>query len=1120
MSWHEHARTFLPAAQCLAFDAHAELLWSGSLTGQVASHLTSADYDLARYTSYKAHEPGPTRELLVDDRGVLSVGGSLKLASRRGLTFWNVHGSLSEIVAGGANSLGGAQPDLLLVNASTGTILRKVLSQAAVAFVRRSNLVCCGHADGQIELRDPRSLRVEQTIAAHGNGLTGLEAGGNYLFSHGYSIRQGVPIIDPLVKVYDVRFLRPLPPIPFPSLPAFVRPHPRHASVVIMVSAQGQVQVSDLSDPSAMDFFSIETDSYLTSMALAPTGEGLASADADGLLHVWSKAGPGEQPRFARHANNIDMPRAPEPFKPINWTEETPLNMIGMPYYDTQLFSVIPWTAYTSSSSPFGLPPRKIDPAILATMKTVDFVSYAVNPKTSKRNQVVTKGSTVKEVKRMMDVPLFRSEKERERAQRRKDRRKSEPLGADTEEESEAARLTMPRYYRKVEIKYSRFGVEDFDFAYYNKTSYSGLETHILNSYTNALLQVLRFMRPIRKLAEGHIWTECSRGDCFLCESGFLFKMLRDAKGVNCQASNFSRTFTANAQAAALGLMDFDSTSQAAYSSLIQIFNRFLLESMNSECDLSLRNQSILLHASGTLVPLSPIAQLMGLHVRTTSTCGSCAYQASREAISNVLDLVYPRKALSNELQSPTDFSSILKSSISRENTTKTTCANCRLSLNYRLSTNARVKRQLTGVQLPPVLSVNTAVHTSDHMEIWLDCLSQGPQARFLQPRFAINLLGTVVKPLAGGEAIDDESLVIYELQAIVAQIQADDDPAHLVSLIKIPVAEGDVPGWHLFNDFLVRPISEDEALSFPGTWKIPAILYYQRIDSGEMINFRALEVPPDNTILTKDVTISKPTPSSHRVLSKEELPRKGTLVSIDAEFVSLQQEEVEYRSDGTRSLIRPSRMTLARVSVLRGEGLDTGVPFIDDYIQVTEPIVNYLTEFSGILPGDLDANKSIHTLVPAKVAYRKLRLLVDRGCIFIGHGLNKDFRIINIFVPPSQILDTVNIYHLPHRHRKISLRFLSWVVLQQDIQSTGTHDSIEDARTALQLYEKHSQLEAEGEWEHLLEDIYIKGGRLSWKVPGSEKAPASPAMGTMQTLPTQVRPIQEGLAAAFDSSR
>lgn len=86
-----------------------------------------------------------------------------------------------------------------------------------------------------------------------------------------------------------------------------------------------------------------------------------------------------------------------------------------------------------------------------------------------------------------------------------------------------------------------------------------------------------------------------------------------------------------------------------------------------------------------------------------------------------------------------------------------------------------------------------------------------------------------------------------------------------------------------------------------------------------------------------------------HKVLQADEIPNRGTLVSIDAEFVSLQQEEVEYHSDGTKSLIRPSRMALARVSVIRGEGMSTGIPFIDDHIQVNEPIVDYLTEFSGI---------------------------------------------------------------------------------------------------------------------------------------------------------------------------
>eukprot|EP00966_Prymnesium_polylepis_P099766 2309803-Prymnesium_polylepis.1 len=37
------------------------------------------------------------------------------------------------------------------------------------------------------------------------------------------------------------------------------------------------------------------------------------------------------------------------------------------------------------------------------------------------------------------------------------------------------------------------------------------------------------------------------------------------------------------------------------------------------------------------------------------------------------------------------------------------------------------------------------------------------------------------------------------------------------------------------------------------------------------------------------------------------------------------------------------------------------------------------------------------------KAAYVKLRQLIDAGCIFIGHGLKKDFEMINVVIPPSQ---------------------------------------------------------------------------------------------------------------------
>lgn len=80
-----------------------------------------------------------------------------------------------------------------------------------------------------------------------------------------------------------------------------------------------------------------------------------------------------------------------------------------------------------------------------------------------------------------------------------------------------------------------------------------------------------------------------------------------------------------------------------------------------------------------------------------------------------------------------------------------------------------------------------------------------------------------------------------------------------------------------------------------------------------------------------------------------------------------------------------------------------------------------------------------------------------------------------DLYVPPDRVLDTVDIYFIEARHRRLSLRFLSWVVLKENIQS-GEHDSIEDARCALLLFRAFQEYEEKGIWDEKLEELYREG--------------------------------------------
>ena len=68
-----------------------------------------------------------------------------------------------------------------------------------------------------------------------------------------------------------------------------------------------------------------------------------------------------------------------------------------------------------------------------------------------------------------------------------------------------------------------------------------------------------------------------------------------------------------------------------------------------------------------------------------------------------------------------------------------------------------------------------------------------------------------------------------------------------------------------------------------------------------------------------------------------------------------------------------------------------------------------------------------------------------------------------------------MDLYFIKARQRRLSLKFLTWFVLGENIQ-TDTHDSIEDARSALRLYKTYYEFEEDGTFDEKLEELYREG--------------------------------------------
>ncbi|QLL32863.1 hypothetical protein HG536_0D03850 [Torulaspora globosa] len=1066
-------------ATSTSFDARANLVWVGDSYGRISSY----DPNFSLYSRFTAHIGGTAvRDVLTHREGVLSIGDdSLHFANRRGIALLNLTSvdvaafdSLNamclgtsdqhdEVYCAGSNLASG----IVRINLSRGCVGSIMSYSSKVKLLSSNNKhICIGKQSGGIDIFDPLSDSIVKSFPAHLGTISAMDTRGYNLVAVGKSRRFNSLYADPFVNVYDLRMMQQLPPVSFSKGTTmgaggadFVQLHPLLPTVVLVASQSGSFDFVDLVNPTLRTQH-VHPIQPIKDIKLSPNGDHLIFVGNDNVMTTWT-----------RSADSTSFTSTPEIWEYPDFVDDGdvpsvsvddygyPLSSVGMPYYSQKLLSA--WNNVVFRSP--GTIPMPIDTSIQSSAKmqvskngsSPDVKTYALmhydKNKFGPRN-TLQPYICLRDVRKRIasgtipdDVLRYKPLKEGE----------------------------IPPAYGKLQLSHGRYGSDNFDFQAFNKTPFSTLDTDGDNTYTNAVLQLYRFVPEVFNFVVGCLKNENFESNSLLTELGYLYDMIDRSKGTVCRSTNFQSSLNSIEKAKELGLTTtfpndlqmlerlniakekISTGPERLQRSLGQKFNEFLLTRLIEE-------------EAGRDANSMVLKELFGFQLDSIVRSSSQHYEKSTSTVLT-LTLLSPAR---------NGFKSVGKRSGNQT------------ILPYLESSMKRVKHinnskletvgyERTVKNLPPILSLNILLTDSE----WNIAKSN---RNWLAKDFYATmskdkaLLQPTLKDLKGNSPIFK-----YELNGYVAKVTDNNCESRLVTYARKYDRASDQFKWYMFNGYLAIEIEEEEALDISYWWKTPEMIIYCDAEEIRKPFFSVDTYPINCDILYRDHFANKLKESAkleYKLLTKEEAPQPGSLVAIDAEFVILNEEMSDIDCHGVKTIVKPKKTALARLSAIRcADGPLFGVPFIDDYIFNEGPIENYVTKYSGISPGDLDLKTSSKPLVSREVTYRKVWLLMQIGCVFVGHGLSNDFKHININVPAAQIRDTA-LYFLRGK-RYLSLRYLAFALLDRNIQE-GNHDSIEDAYTALILYQKYLDLQKNGTLEHVLDRIYSEGRALNYRVP------------------------------------
>ncbi|EAS36083.2 exonuclease [Coccidioides immitis RS] len=180
----------------------------------------------------------------------------------------------------------------------------------------------------------------------------------------------------------------------------------------------------------------------------------------------------------------------------------------------------------------------------------------------------------------------------------------------------------------------------------------------------------------------------------------------------------------------------------------------------------------------------------------------------------------------------------------------------------------------------------------------------------------------------------------------------------------------------------------------------------------------------------------------------------------------------------------------LARISLV---GWD-GEVVLDELVKPQRPVIDYLTQYSGMTKEKLDPV----TTTLSDVQKKLLDILHPRT-ILVGHSLNSDLTALKLTHP--YIIDTAIIYPHPRGPPlKSSLKWLAQKYLSREIQKGQLgHDSIEDAKAVLDLVkQKCEKGERWGAGDSFNESIFRRLSRASRDSRVGQAAPGEGRTGAV----------------------